>query len=119
MKQTDTNIIKIVSLLAESKDALDKAFDKANEYKECDADLHWARECLQEELDGIASGEEWADEDSVTEAKEKLAKVEVQHALLAGELAVLCKSLEDELGSAGRVSDHFNRKTYPLGMSPL
>lgn len=119
MKQTDTNIIKIVSLLAHSKDALDKAFAKAKEYQECDQDLHWKRECLQEELDGIASGEEWADEDSVAKAKEDLAKVEVEHALLAGQLAVLCKSLEDELGSAGRVSDHFNRKTYPLGMSPL
>jgi hypothetical protein len=119
MKQTDTNIIKIVSLLAHSKDALDKAFATAKEYQECDADLLWARECLQEELDGVASGEEWADEDSVTEAKEKLAKVEAEHILLAGRLAVLCKSLEDDLGSAGRVSDHFNKKTYPLGMSPL
>jgi len=112
MKQTDPNIIKIVSLLAESKSALDEAFEKAKEYQDIDQDLLWARECLQEELDGVAQGEEWADEDD-------LAKVEVKHALLAGELAVLCKNLEDSLGSAGRVSDHFNRKTYPLGMSPL
>lgn len=119
MKQTDTNIIKIVSLLSHSKQALDKVFEKAKEYQECDADLHWARECLQEELDGIASGEEWADEDSVSEAKEKLAKVEAEHIVLASELAVLCKSLEDDLGSAGRVSDHFNKKVYPLGMNPL
>lgn len=119
MKQTDPNIIKIVSLLAESKSALDEAFEKAKEYQDIDQDLLWARECLQEELDGVAQGEEWADEDSVTKAKEDLAKVEVKHALLAGQLAVLCKNLEDSLGSAGRVSDHFNRKTYPLGMSPL
>ena len=119
MKQTDTNIIKIVSLLAHSKSALDEAFNKAKEYQDIDKDLRWARECLQEELDGIASGEAWADEDSVTKAKADLAKVEVKHLLLANELAVLCKSLEDGLGSAGRVSDHFNKKTYPLGMSPL
>jgi hypothetical protein len=119
MKQTDPNIIKIVSLLAESKHALDKVFEVAKEYQECDQDLHWKRECLQEELDGVADGEDWADEDSVAQAKDDLAKVEVQHALLAGQLAVLCKSLEDELGSAGRVSDHFNKKEYPLGMKPL
>jgi len=119
MKQTDPNIIKIVSLLAESKSALDYAFAKAKEYQDIDQDLLWARACLQEELDGVAKGEDWADKDSVAKAKDDLAKVEVKHALLAGELAVLCKSLEDDLGSAGRVSDHFNRKTYPLGMSPL
>ena len=119
MKQTDTNIIKIVSLLAHSKDALDKAFDKAKEYQECDADLHWARECLREEVDGLATGEEWAEEESVQKAKADLEKVEAKHILLAAELATLAKSLEDNLGSAGRVSDHFNKKTYPLGMSPL
>jgi len=119
MKYTDPNISKILSLLAESKHALDKVYEKAKEYAECDSDLRWARECLQEEVDGLAKGEEWAEEESVQQAKEKVEKVEAQHILLAAELATLSKSLEDDLGSAGRVSDHFNKKTYPLGMSPL
>lgn len=119
MKHIDPNIIKIVSLLAEAKSALDEAFEKAKEYKEADADLAWHRECLQEEVDGLAKGEEWADEDSVAEARRKVADAEATHAALAAEVALLCKCLEDDLGSAGRVSDHYNGKVYPLGMKPL
>jgi hypothetical protein len=119
MKYTDPNLPKILSLLAHSKEALDKVCEAADAYADCDADLKWARECLQEEVDGLATGEEWADEDSVQKAKADLEKIEAKHILLAAELATLAKSLEDGLGSAGRVSDHFNKKTYPLGMSPL
>lgn len=119
MKYTDPNLPKILSLLAHSKEALDKVCEAADAYADCDTDLKWARECLQEEVDGLATGEEWADEESLAKAKEDLAKVEAKHILLAAELATLAKSLEDGLGSAGRVSDHFNKKTYPLGMSPL
>lgn len=119
MEYTDPNLPKIISLLAHSRDAMEKVCEAADAYADCDKDLQWARECLQEELDGLAEGEEWADEESVKEAKEKLEKTEAQHILLAAELATLAKSLENDLGSAGRVSDHFNGKTYPFGMSPL
>ena len=119
MKYTDPNLPKILSLLAHSRGAMEKACEAADAYAECDSNLQWARECLQEEIDGLATGEEWADEDSVKEAKEKLEKVEAEHILLAAQFVTLAKSLEDDLGSAGRVSDHFNKKTYPLGLTPL
>jgi hypothetical protein len=119
MKYTDPNLPKILSLLAHSRGAMEKVCEAADAYADCDKDLQWARECLAEEVVGLAKGEEWADEDSVKKAKDDLEKVEAKHILLAATLATLAQNLESDLGSAGRVSDHFNKKTYPLGMSPL
>lgn len=119
MKYTDPNINKVVALLAKSKSALDNAFEKALEYQECDQDLHRAREDVQDELDGQQAGEGEATPQSLAGALERLAKIEVRHTMLAGEVAALCRGLNDELGAAGRVSDHFEGKAYPFGMSPL
>jgi chromosome segregation ATPase len=117
--QADSNINKIVSFLASSKHSLDKALEKAKEYQDCDKDLKFYREDLEHELDLLNSKDEDGSQEVVDEAKRRLERVEADHILLASELAILCKTLEDDLSYAGRVSDHFNGKVYPLGMKPL
>lgn len=117
--QADSNINKIVSFLAASKHSLDKALEKAKEYQDCDKDLKFCRDELEYELDLLNSKDEDGSQEAVDEAKRRLEKVEAEHILLASEFAVICKGLEDDLSYAGRVSDHFNGRVYPLGMSPL
>ena len=119
MRYIDPNISKILSLLAASKQALDKAYEKAQEYAESDKDLRLAQETLESDLEYQKDEPQIDWDDEVKRSKERLEREQVTNIQLAAEMAVLCKSLEDNLGSAGRVSDHFNKKQYPLGMSPL
>ncbi len=119
MKYTDPKIAKILALLAHSKDALDKAYEKAQEYAESDKDVQHAQDMLESDLEYQKDEPEIDSADDIAKSRARLEREQANNLLLAAELATLCKSLEDDLGSAGRVSDHFNGKTYPLGMSPL
>lgn len=119
MRYTDPNISKILSLLARSKDALDKAYEKAQEYAESDKDVQHAQDMLESDLEFQKDEPDIDSSDDIDKSRARLEREQAANIILAAELATLCKSLEDDLGSAGRVSDHFNKKTYPLGMSPL
>jgi hypothetical protein len=119
MRYTDPNIAKILSLLAYSKDALDKVYEKAQEYAESDKDVTLAQDMLESDLEFQKDEPEMDHDADIARSRARLEREQAANILLAAELATLCKSLEDNLGSAGRVSDHFNKKVYPLGMSPL
>lgn len=119
MRYIDPNISKILSLLAHSKHALDKAYEKAQEYAESDKDVQHAQDMLESDLECQKDEPDVDYSSDIARSRTRLEREQVTNIQLAAELAVLCKSLEDELGSAGRVADHFNKKVYPLGMSPL
>ena len=119
MRYNDPNIAKILSLLAHAKHSLDKAYEKAQEYAESDKDVQHAKDTLESDLEYQKDEPDIDWDAEVKRSKERLEREQVTNIQLAAELATLCKSLEDDLGSAGRVSDHFNGKKYPLGMSPL
>lgn len=119
MKYIDPNISKILALLAESKHALDKVYEKAQEYAESDKDVTHAQDMLESDLECQAEEPDVDYAPDIARSRARLEREQAANILLAAELAVMCKNLEDELGSAGRVSDHFNGKVYPLGMSPL
>ena len=119
MKQTDPNISRIVGLLSNAKSALDETHRLAKEYQEVDADLARIKGYIADELELIESKDDSADPEALAEYRKQAERIEVEHTLLAGQLASSAKTLEDYLGYAGRVSDHFNGKKYPLGMSPL
>lgn len=115
----DPNIDRIVGMLHRAKSALDETCRVAKEYAEVDSDLARNRLYLAYEVNLIINKDENANEEEANRYRNICEKLEAQHILLAGELAVRGKCLEDDLSYAVRVSDHFNGKKYPLGMSPL
>ena len=119
MKHIDPNIDRIVGLLSQAKSALDETHRLAKEYQEVDEDLARIKGYIADELELIESKDESADPVALANYRKQAERIEVEHILLAGQLALSAKTLEDYLGYAGRVSDHFNKKTYPFGMSPL
>jgi hypothetical protein len=119
MRYNDPNISKILSLLANSKNALEKVYEKALEYADSDKDVTLAQDMLSSDLEYQRDEPDMDHAEDIAKSRARLEREQAANILLAAELATLCKSLEDDLGSAGRVSDHFNKKTYPFGMSPL
>lgn len=119
MRYNDPNIAKIISLLSHSKLALDAALEAAQEYAESDRDVTLGRDMLENDLEHQKDNPEMDCSADIERSKERLKEAEIQNIKTAAVLAVLAKNLENDLGHAGRVSDHFNKKVYPLGMSPL
>jgi hypothetical protein len=119
MKHIDPNIDRIVGLLSKAKSALDETHRLAKEYQEVDADLARTKGYIADELELIESKDDSADPEALADYRKQAERIEAEHILLASELAISCKNLEDYLGYAGRVSDHFNGKVYPMGMKPL
>lgn len=114
----DHNINKIVNLLNRSKHALDAAYNAALEYQEAKKDIEHCESMLEDDLE-FAKEENENPEKYSARSRERLEIARLDADKAEKKLVDLGKSLEDELGSAGRVSDHFNGKVYPLGMSPL
>ncbi len=109
---------KIIALLSESKHSLDKAHAAALEALEAKKDIDLYEGMVEDDLS--YAKEEGLDPDKESaRSKKRLEEVRAEYAKAMETLALYGRGLEDDLGSAGRVSDHFNGKKYPLGMSPL
>jgi hypothetical protein len=111
---------KIVALLSESKHSLDKAHTAAVEAVEARKETSYYNWSLADDI--ATAREEGLNPDTAPEVvrtRERLAKSKADYFKALETLTLYAKGLEDDLGSAGRVSDHFNGKKYPLGMSPL
>lgn len=109
---------KIINLLSESKHSLDKAHKAALEALEAKKDIG-LYESMVEDDESFAKEEGENPERYAARSRERLAEAKRDYDKAMETLALYAKGLEDDLGSAGRVSDHFNGKQYPLGMSPL
>ena len=109
---------KILNLLSESKHSLDKAHAAALEALEAKKDIDLYEGMVADDID--FAKEEGIDPDKESaRSKERLEEARREYIKAMDTLTLYAKGLEDDLGSAGRVSDHFNGKVYPLGMSPL
>jgi hypothetical protein len=111
---------KIVALLSESKHSLDKAHEAARNAVEARKEVSYHNWTLAEDI--ALAKEEGLDPNTAPEVvrrRERLAETQAEYFKALETLTLYGKGLEDDLGSAGRVSDHFNGKKYPLGMSPL
>ena len=116
MSNNDLN--KIINLLSESKHSLDKAHAAALEALEAKKDIDFYQGMLDDDI-SYAKEEGEDVEKYSARSKERLEEARRDYIKAMDTLTLYGKGLEDDLGSAGRVSDHFNGKVYPLGMSPL
>lgn len=109
---------KIINLLSESKHSLDKAHAAALEALEAKKDIDLYEGMVADDISFAKEEGLDADKESAR-SKERLEEARRDYIKAMDTLTLYAKGLEDDLGSAGRVSDHFNGKVYPLGMSPL
>jgi len=116
MEQRQLN--KIINLLLSSKEHLDETLEATREHLEAVKDVASYEGMLQADID-FAKEEGVNADDEIARTKARLAEAIRERDKTLERLTTLGKSLEDYLGSAGRVSDHFNGKKYPLGMTPL
>lgn len=116
MSKNDLN--KIIALLSESKHSLDKAHTAALEALDARKDIDLYEGMVEDDI-SFAKEEGEDVEKYSARSKERLEEARRDYIKALDTLTLYGKGLEDDLGSAGRVSDHFNGKVYPLGMSPL
>lgn len=115
---TISDLNKIIGLLSESKHSLDKAHKAALDVQEALKDIKHYEEMVADDLE--YAKEEGEDPEAYSaRSKERLEEARREYVQALDTLTLYGKGLEDDLGSAGRVSDHFNGKVYPFGMSPL
>ena len=119
MRYIDPNIGKVINLLAQSKEALDATLEAAREYAEADKDVQFWQDALDNDLEYQKDNPDTDWKSEIESSQRNLDKAKAEYAKAAEVLRRLALNLDDNLGSAGRVSDHYKGKVYPLGMSPL
>lgn len=115
----DKDLTKVLHLLAEAKHALDAACEAAEAYAEADEEVRHVREMIEDEKQYASENPDEDFTDEIRGLTERLERATATREKAKEEFVSHARTLDDELGSAGRVADHYNGKVYPFGMSPL